>query len=61
MKTFSELISWELEQDQKARNPNRDESSERLSASISRKLRSLNAPGVSPAARESSDSHSIRS
>jgi hypothetical protein len=61
MKTFSELISWELEQDQKARNPNRDEGSERLTASVSRTLRSLNTPCPSPAARESSDAHSIRS
>jgi hypothetical protein len=53
MKTFSELISWELEQERKERadalSLSEDESGGKLSASIMRKMRYLNSAGAAMA------------
>ena len=49
MKTFRELISWELEQETKQRSAtlslSGDEASGKLSASVVRKIRYLSAAG----------------
>lgn len=51
MKTFRELISWELEQEAKqmpaAFSLSEDDGAEKLSASVLRKLRYLNEGGTS--------------
>jgi len=49
MKTFRELISWELEQEQKTRarlQVSSDEIAQKLSATVLRKIRHLSPPSA---------------